>query len=87
MPSGTANTINDIRLALAKKHIATIGFPIPTGKFAWIAAYAAGETKKRGENNITPYWRMLKSGSLLNEKIQAESKLTGLFWRRKAHCS
>ncbi len=68
IPSGKLTTINDIRFALAKKHKATIGCPMTTGIFAWIAAYAADERKRCGEKNITPYWRTLKSGGLLNEK-------------------
>jgi len=39
-----------------------------TGIFAWIAAHAAEEQKQNGENDITPYWRTLKTGGFLNEK-------------------
>jgi len=41
VPKGKLVTINEIRAALAKKHGATIGCPITTGIFAWIAANAA----------------------------------------------
>ena len=68
IPKGQLMTINEIRAALAKKHNATIGCPMTTGIFAWIAANAAEEQKQNGEKDITPYWRTLKSGGFLNEK-------------------
>jgi len=54
--------------ALAKKHKATIGCPITTGIFARIAAEAAQEQKQQGKTNITPYWRTLKVGGVINPK-------------------
>jgi len=66
--AGKLVTINEIRVALAKKHKATIGCPMTTGIFAWIAANAAEEQKQHGEKEITPYWRTLKTGGFLNEK-------------------
>jgi alkylated DNA nucleotide flippase Atl1 len=68
VPVGKLITINDIRAALAKKHKATIGCPMTTGIFAWIAANAAEERKQNGDKDITPYWRTLKTGGVLNEK-------------------
>lgn len=61
-------TINEIRNVIARKHGATIGCPITTGIFAWIAAHAAEEEAQEGKKRITPYWRTLKSGGELNEK-------------------
>ena len=69
VPRGNLITINEIREKLAKKHGATIGCPITTGIFAWIAAHAAEEAAVVGrEMDITPYWRTLKSGGVINEK-------------------
>ena len=68
VPKGKLITINEIREKLAKKHGATIGCPITTGIFAWIAAHAAEEDASEGEKDITPYWRTLKSGGVINEK-------------------
>jgi alkylated DNA nucleotide flippase Atl1 len=65
---GKLITINEIRAAVAKKHGATIGCPITTGIFAWIAAHAAEESAAAGKTKITPYWRTLKSGGELNPK-------------------
>jgi alkylated DNA nucleotide flippase Atl1 len=68
VPRGKLITINDIREKLAKKHKATIGCPITTGIFASISARAAEEAKEEGKKNITPYWRTLKLGGVINEK-------------------
>jgi len=79
VPPGKITTINEIRAALAKKHGATIGCPITTGIFAWIAANAAKEQKQQGIKETTPYWRTLKTGGEINEKypggVEAQKKL------------
>ena len=69
VPKSRVTTINHIRTALAKKHSATMGCPMTTGIFAWIAANAAEEeTASKPKTRVTPYWRTLKTGGLLNEK-------------------
>ena len=73
---GKLITISEIRALLAKKHNVTIGCPITTGIFAWIAAHAAEEGAAAGETHTTPYWRTLKSGGQLNEKYPGG--ITGL---------
>jgi hypothetical protein len=68
VPKGRLTTINDIREALARRHGATIACPITTGIFAGIAARAAEEDAAEGRKRITPYWRTLKLGGVVNEK-------------------
>ncbi len=68
VPKGKLVTINEIRSALAKKHKATIGCPMTTGIFASIAAHAAEEQRQKGKKDITPYWRTLKTGGVINAK-------------------
>jgi len=68
VPKGKLITINEIRKSLAKKHGATIGCPITTGIFAWVAAHAAEEDAAEGKKEVTPYWRTLKTGGIINEK-------------------
>jgi alkylated DNA nucleotide flippase Atl1 len=68
VPGGKLTTINQIRAKLAQKHGASIGCPITTGIFASIAARAAEEAAAEGEKDITPYWRTLKVGGVLNDK-------------------
>lgn len=79
VPPGKLITINEIRAILARKHNATIGCPITTGIFAWIAAHAAEEAAIEGKKDITPYWRTLKTGGVINEKypagVEAQKKL------------
>ena len=85
IPAGKLVTINDIRAALAKKHDATIGCPMTTGIFAWIAAHAAEERKQKGEKDITPYWRTLKTGGLLNEKYPGGTEAQKRLLEREGH--
>jgi hypothetical protein len=68
VPRGRLITIDQIRALVASAHAATIGCPITTGIFAWIAAHAAEEAAAEGEGDITPYWRTLKAGGELNAK-------------------
>jgi len=68
VPEGNLTTINEIRAALARKHGASIGCPITTGIFAWVAAHAAEEATAEGKKDTTPYWRTLKSGGYINQK-------------------
>ncbi|MBZ5537909.1 MAG: MGMT family protein [Acidobacteriia bacterium] len=74
VPRGKLITINEIRAALARKHGATIGCPITTGIFAWIAAHAAEESATMGKRRITPYWRTLKAGGAINGKYPGGTK-------------
>lgn len=79
VPEGKLVTINEIRVALAKRHKATIGCPMTTGIFAWVAANAAEEQSRKGERDITPYWRTLKTGGVINPKypggVERQKKL------------
>ena len=79
VPKGKLITINEIRAALARKHGATVGCPITTGIFAHIAAEAAVEAEEEGKKDITPYWRTLKAGGVINEKypggVESQKKL------------
>jgi len=79
IPEGKLTTINEIRAVLARKHGATIGCPITTGIFAWVAANAAEERRQKGEESLTPYWRTLKTGGVINEKypggVEGQKKL------------
>ncbi len=79
VPEGKLVTINEIREALAKKHEATIGCPMTTGIFAWVAAHAAEEQRQEGKRDFTPYWRTLKTGGVINAKypggVEGQKKL------------
>lgn len=68
VPEGKLITIDQIRKKLAEKHSASIGCPLTTGIFAWVSAHAANEAALEGKADITPYWRTLKTGGVVNEK-------------------
>lgn len=85
VPKGKLTTINEIRQALATKHNATIGCPITTGIFAWIAANAAEEQKLSGKKTTTPYWRTLKTRGLLNEKYPGGTQGQTILLEKEGH--
>jgi hypothetical protein len=85
VPIGKLTTINDIRIALAKKHHATIGCPLTTGIFASIAAHAAEDKRQQGKADLTPYWRTLKTGGLINEKYPGGFDLQKFLLESEGH--
>lgn len=85
VPESKLTTINEIRAALAQKHGASIGCPITTGIFAWVAAHAADEAAAEGKQNITPYWRTLKSGGQLNEKYPGGAEAQAVRLKAEGH--
>jgi hypothetical protein len=68
VPKGKLITVNQLRRLVAEKHGATIGCPMVTGIFVWVAAHAAEEEAAAGVIETTPYWRTLKTGGELNLK-------------------
>jgi len=85
VPKGKLITINDIRHAVAKKYKATIGCPITSGIFSWIAAHAADEQLVQGKKKVTPYWRTLKTGGIVNEKYPGGTELQKKLLEREGH--
>jgi len=85
VPRGKLITINQIRLALAKKHNVNVCCPITTGIFAWIAANAAEESAADGKKQITPYWRTLKTGGELNPKYPGGVERLGKLLKAEGH--
>ena len=67
VPYGKVTTINEIRSVIARKHKTTICCPITAGIFARIAAGAA-EEQRATTKDITPYWRTLRVGGIINKK-------------------
>ena len=82
---GRVATINDLRAAVAKNHGATIGCPVTTGIFSWIAAHAAAEDEAAGRERITPWWRVLKVGDRLNPKFPGGLKEQAKRLRAEGH--
>lgn len=85
VPKGKVTTIDEMRRFLAKRHGATIGCPITTGIFAWIAAHAAAEARTQGRKRITPYWRVLKAKGEINPKYPGGLEDVGRLLRAEGH--
>ena len=85
VPKGKVTTLNRLRAAIAGRHGATIGCPMTTGIFAWIAAHAASEAAARGRKRITPWWRTLKSNGELNPKYPGGVKEQAERLRAEGH--
>jgi alkylated DNA nucleotide flippase Atl1 len=85
VPKGKLITTAQIRAFLAQKHGASIGCPLTTGIFAWIAANAAEEAAAEGKQDITPYWRTLKAGGELNEKYPGGVEAQAAHLREEGH--
>ena len=58
-----------IRNYLADEYKADITCPLTTGIFLNIVANAAEEDRLNGKFEITPWWRVLKEGGILNSKL------------------
>ena len=78
-------TIDLMRSCIARKHGATLGCPLTTGIFAWLAAHAADEAAAEGVKRITPYWRTLKTGGEINPKYPGGIARLGKLLRKEGH--
>ncbi|MEN6378203.1 MAG: MGMT family protein [Methanofastidiosum sp.] len=85
VPEGKLITIDQIRKKLADKHGASIGCPLTTGIFAWVSAHAANEAALEGKADITPYWRTLKTGGVVNEKYPGGINYQKQLLEREGH--
>lgn len=71
VPKGYLVTTSQIRTYLAKKNKADFTDPMTAGIFINIVAWASYQRKE----NITPYWRTLKTNGELNNKYPEEIEL------------
>ena len=62
---GKLTTTEQLRTILAKKHNADFTCPLTAGIFISIVAHAS----EQRQENLTPYWRVLKKDGELNEKF------------------
>jgi alkylated DNA nucleotide flippase Atl1 len=82
---GKLITVSEIRKKVAKKHGADVGCPLTTGIFTRIAANAAEEMREKGEKDVTPWWRTLKSGGVLNEKFPSGPEMQKKILEKEGH--
>lgn len=69
VPKGKLVTLFEICQGLAKRHKTKWACTLTAGIQVMIAAQQAEEIRKKGLKKITPYWRTLKIGGVLNEKF------------------
>ena len=61
--------MNIIRETLAKEKKVQVTAAIPTGVYLKFIALAAEEQRPVKEDNVTPYWRVLKPDGAINIKF------------------
>ena len=68
---GEVITLNDLRAVLADRHYVAVACPVSTAIFANMVARAAEELRERDVPvaELTPWWRVLRKGGLLNPKL------------------
>jgi alkylated DNA nucleotide flippase Atl1 len=69
IPAGSTLTIADIRAAMAAKYGGNTACPLVSGIFWRLCAEAAEEDRATGGDDICPYWRVVKEGGRMNEKL------------------
>lgn len=67
---GEVATLDDLRRAIARRHGVAVACPVSTAIFLNMCARAAEERRDMGvpPDALTPWWRVLKKGGLLNPK-------------------
>jgi hypothetical protein len=68
VPPGKVKTISETRAALARRQGASLGCPLTTGIFAWVAAHAAKENRATGAREVATHWCTLKAPPVLSDK-------------------
>lgn len=81
VPKGKLITVKQIRNFLAKTNNADFTDPMTAGIFINIVAWASYQRN----NDITPYWRTLKSDGELNIKYPEEIKLQKKLLEKEGH--
>lgn len=81
VPSGKLITTDTLRKAMAKKYNVDITCPLTCGIFVNIVAWASFQRN----DNITPYWRVLKSDGELNIKYPEAIELQKRLLEEEGH--
>jgi hypothetical protein len=69
IPAGKSVDIETLRKDLARANDADYTCPVTTGIFLRIVAEAAYENYVSPTSKITPFWRVVKPGSVLSKKL------------------
>lgn len=81
VPNGKLITIDTLRKAMAKKYGVDITCPLTCGIFVNICAWASYQRNE----DITPYWRTLKSDGELNVKYPESIELQKRLLEEEGH--
>lgn len=82
---GRVVTPSRIRERLAKDYGADTTCPLTTGIFLRIAAEAAEEDRRRGEEEVTPYWRVVREDGSLHASFPGGVKAQGARLKKEGH--
>ncbi len=74
VPRGKLTTMAEMGERLRKAHGVDVACPMTTGIFASLIAHAADEAVAEGRKRVPPWWRVLKTGGLLNPKYPGGGK-------------
>jgi hypothetical protein len=82
---GRLLTVPQLMNRLAKDAGADCACPMTTGIFLRIVAETAEEDLREGRKRITPYWRVLKKGGLLNPKYPGGAQAQATRLKEEGH--
>lgn len=85
IPKRKLATVAQLMGRLARDHRCDTACPMTTGIFLRIVAETAEEDLAAGEKRITPYWRVLTTGGLLNEKYPGGVNRQAGFLKSEGH--
>jgi len=83
--NGKLVTVSQLMNRLATDAGADCACPMTTGIFLRIVAETAEEDLREGRKRITPYWRVLRKGGLLNEKYPGGAKAQAAHLKEEGH--
>ena len=82
---GKLVTVPQLMERLAKDAGVDRACPMTTGIFLRIVTETAEEDLREGRKRITPYWRVLKKGGLLNDKYPGGSQAQAKRLKEEGH--
>jgi alkylated DNA nucleotide flippase Atl1 len=85
VPKGRLVTIPQLMDRLARDAGANCACPMTTGIFLRAVAETAEEDLREGRRRITPYWRVLKKGGLLNPKYPGGAQSQAARLKEEGH--
>jgi len=69
---GRLLAMNQITGLFRMKYRVDVCCPITAGIFSWIVAHAAHEQEEAGRKRVVPWWRVLKTGGVINPKYPGQ---------------